>query len=273
MSIKRDFKDKTIVITGAAGGFGQAFSRRFGKQGARIGLLDLNRESLNTCADQLEGEGIESIAQPCDVTDYDQCRDAMNAVKDHFGSIDVLINNAGVTHRSAFVNTDPQVYRRVMDVNLFGSINCAKACANDLIEAKGMIIVISSLAGFLPLYGRTGYSASKHALHGFFDSLRTELKSKGVSVLIACPGFADTNLSKTALDGNGTITSHPRSTVGKVSTTDQVADEVFKAATKNKRLLVMSSAGKTSRIMIKFWPALYDYLMIRSLKSELVGRD
>lgn len=273
MTIKRNFKDKTIVITGAAGGFGQAFARRFGKQGARIGLLDLNRESLNNCVEQLGTEGIESIGHTCDVTNHEQCLEAVNAIKERFGRIDALINNAGVTHRSAFVNTDPEVYRRVMDVNLFGSIYCAKACANDLIENRGMIIVISSLAGFLPLYGRTGYSTSKHALHGFFDSLRTELKSKGVSVLIACPGFADTNFSRTALDGDGTITSHPRSTVGKLSTTDQVADEVFKAATKDKRLLVLSSAGKASRLIIKLWPALYDYLMIRSLKSELVGRD
>jgi short-subunit dehydrogenase len=160
-----------------------------------------------------------------------------------------------------------------MDVNLFGSIHCTKAAINSLIENRGMIIVISSLAGFLPLFGRTGYSASKHALHGFFDSLRTEMKEKGVSVMIACPGFADTDFSRSALDGDGSVTKHPRSTVGRLSSADQVASDIFKAATNNKRLLVMSPAGKVSRLIIKIWPSLYDKLMVRSLKSELEGRD
>jgi NAD(P)-dependent dehydrogenase (short-subunit alcohol dehydrogenase family) len=269
MKTKRTFKDKTVIITGAAGGFGRAFARRFGREGARLGLLDLNQAPLRELEKELQADGIECVTHPCDVTDYDQCKEAFGIFQNRLGGIDCLINNAGLTHRSAFTNTEPEVYRKVMDVNLFGSIHCSKLAIDSLIQRRGIIIVISSLAGFLPLYGRTGYSASKHALHGFFDSLRTEMKSKGVSVMIACPGFADTDFSQSALDGDGTITRHPRSTVGKLSTAEEIAQEVFKAATQNKRLLVMSPAGKASRLIIKMWPPLYDFLMARSLKSEL----
>jgi len=266
---RRDFRDKTVVITGAAGGIGAAFSRCFARAGARLGLLDLESDALRSLEKELAENGVECLAAAGDVTEEDQCIDAMNTLIKRFGGIDVLINNAGITHRSAFSDTDTEVFHRVMDVNFFGSLYCTKAALDSLIERKGLIIVTSSAAGFSPLYGRTGYSASKHALHGLFDSLRTELRSAGVGVMIVCPGFTATGISTSALDRDGTVTSHPQSTVGRVSQPEEVAEAVLRAAARDKRLLVLSTVGRVTRLLNKLFPALHERIMERSLSSEL----
>ena len=269
MGAKRDFKDKCVVVTGATGGMGKAFCRRFGAAGAKLGLLDLESEALSSFEKELTDQNMECVAAACDVTKEDDCRAAMSSVIERFGGIDVLINNAGITHRSSFMDTDIAVYRRVMDVNYFGSLHCAKTSLESLIQRQGIIITISSIAGFSPLYGRTGYSASKHALHGLFESLRTELKAQGVHVMVVCPGFTATGITVNALDADGSPTKHPQSTVGRVATPDEVAESVFRAAERNKRLLVLSMVGRLTWLMTRIAPGLYEWIMTRSLKSEL----
>lgn len=267
--MNREFKDKVVMITGAAGGLGQAFSRAFGRAGAKIGLTDLDQKGLNRISDQLSAEGIESFPLALDVTDEEACRRAVTSIAGRFGRLDVLINNAGISHRSAFAKTQTAVYRKVMDINFFGSLCCAQAALDHLIQKRGLIIVISSLAGFAPLLGRTGYAASKHALHGLFDSLRAELSGTGVGVLLVCPGFTATNIDKSALDSDGRLTTHPQSKVGRVATPASVARAVLRAAEHNRRLLVLSRVGRLSRLVSRLCPALYERLMIRSVRSEL----
>jgi NAD(P)-dependent dehydrogenase (short-subunit alcohol dehydrogenase family) len=269
LAIKRDFKGKVVFITGAAGGMGMALSRRFGIAGAKLGVTDLDADAVHAFSRTLTSEGIASVGIGLDVTDEDACKRVMDEIADQFGGIDLLINNAGITHRSAFRHTDSAVYRRVMDVNYFGSLYCTKAALPQLIKNKGQIVVISSIAGFSPLLGRTGYSASKHALHGLFDSLRTELRSKGVGVTIVCPGFTATNIERNALDGDGRPTTHPQSKVGKTATPESVSEAVYQAACKDKRLLVLSKVGRLTQILTRCFPGFYEWIMARSLKSEL----
>jgi len=266
---KYSVKGKVVIITGAAGGIGQALSRRFGRAGAIVVLLDLERNRVEMLSSEFEAEGITCTGLPLDVTDEEACRNALAAVVKRYGRIDVLINNAGLTHRSAFSETEIDVFRRVMDVNYFGSINCTKAALDQLILNQGIIIVISSVAGFAPLLGRTGYAGSKHALHGLFTSLRAELKRYNVIVTIVCPGFTNTAINIHALDGDGSITTHPQSTVGKAASPDIVANAVYSAAVRKKRLVVLSGIGRLTRIMTRFCPALYEFIMAQSLKSEL----
>jgi len=269
MSAKRLFEDKTVVITGAAGGRGRAFSRRFGRAGAKVGLLDLERDAVASAAGDLRADGIACHGLPCDVTREQDCKDAMAKLVETLGGVDVLINNAGITQRSAFAETATDVFRRVMDVNLFGSLHCTKAALPSLVKRRGLLIVISSIAGFAPLYGRTGYAASKHALHGLFDSLRAELRNEGVGVMIVCPGFVDTHFAFTALDGDGRPTPHPRSTLGRLMSPESVAESVFRAAESGKRLLILSAVGRLTRLVTKISPAFYEWMMVRSLRSEL----
>ncbi|MBW1762700.1 MAG: SDR family NAD(P)-dependent oxidoreductase [Deltaproteobacteria bacterium] len=172
---RRDFHGRTVVITGGAGTIGRALARSFGGAGAKIAVFDLPSSPLNEAQKELQSAGIEAIAVPCDITDTGQVQTAMNTVRGAFGSIDVLINNAGIVHRSAFADTLPDVFRRVMEVNLFGALHCTQACMDDLLAARGLIIAVSSIAGLAPLYGRSGYAASKHAMHGLFESLGAEV--------------------------------------------------------------------------------------------------
>jgi NAD(P)-dependent dehydrogenase (short-subunit alcohol dehydrogenase family) len=266
---RRDFRGRTVVITGGAGAIGRALARSFGGTGAQIAILDLTSSPLSAAREELENSGIEAIALPCDITDTEQVQVAMTTVREAFGSIDVLINNAGMVHRSAFADTRPEVFRRVMEVNLFGAVHCTQACIADLVANHGLIIAISSIAGLAPLYGRSGYAASKHAMHGLFESLGAEVADKGVGVLMVCPSFVESGLEASTLGGDGERITRPRSKVGRLGNPDDVATEVLKAARAGRRRLVLTPVGKTSALLSRIAPGLYERLMIRSLRSEL----
>ena len=259
-----------VVVTGAASGIGAAISRRFAREGARIGLLDMDAKGVQAASDKLRANGVDAVGIRCDVVDEDQCTSAMKEIIGLYGGIDVLVNNAGITQRSAFVDTQTRVYRRVMDVNFFGSLHCTKAALVSLIERKGLIIVIESLAGITPLLGRTGYCASKHALHGLFTSLRSELRATGTHIMLVCPGFVETSLQSRALGGDGRVTTHPQSMAGKPVSAASVAGKIFKGAVKRKHLLVMTPVGKLTYWIHRFAPRLYERLMARQLKEELI---
>ena len=264
------FRDKVVVVTGAAGGIGRAVCRRFGRGGATVAALDVDGPAVRVLAAELSAEGIAASGYACDVTRAEQCVDVMAQIVASCGGIDVLVNNAGITHRSAFAATQIEVFRRVMEVNYFGALHCTKAALASLIARRGLIVVTSSVAGFAPLLGRTGYAASKHALHGLFNSLRTELREVGVGVTIVCPSFTDTNIAGRALDADGSITTHPQSTLGKLARPADVAEGIYRAATQRRRLAVLSPVGKLARVVSTLWPAYYERRMAGRLKSELV---
>jgi NAD(P)-dependent dehydrogenase (short-subunit alcohol dehydrogenase family) len=269
MGRRREFARRVVVVTGAGGGLGGAMARRFAAAGARLALLDLRPDSLAALAAELAQRGVDCLALGCDVSDESACSAAMDAVVARFGGIDVLINNAGITHRSAFEDTDTAVFRRVMAVNFFGPLYGTKAALPSLLERRGLIVTISSIAGIAPLLGRTGYAASKHACQGLFASLRSELAPRGVDVMIVCPGFTRTGLSTSALDADGSVTRHPQSTVGKLATPESVAAAVFTGASRSRRMLVLTPTGKLTMVLGRLWPALYERLMARSLRQEL----
>ncbi|MBW2461852.1 MAG: SDR family oxidoreductase [Deltaproteobacteria bacterium] len=198
---RRSFGNRVVVITGGGGGIGAALGRAFVAEGARVALLDRDTGALGEAVAALpkgRAMGIE-----LDVCDEEACEAVMDQVCSTWGGIDVLINNAGISHRSLFADTEASVVRRVMEVNFFGSVNCTAAALSSITTRKGLIIAISSVAGFAPLIGRTGYCASKHALHGFYGSLRTELRGTGAEVMMVCPSFIATKIETRALSGTG----------------------------------------------------------------------
>ncbi|MBT3258656.1 MAG: SDR family oxidoreductase [Deltaproteobacteria bacterium] len=263
------FKNKVIVVTGAASGIGLAICERFAKAGAALGLLDMDAERLKAAEKKLCDGGVRCLSVPCDVSSRDACNTAIGQILDHFGGIDVLVNNAGITQRSAFVDTDIAVFEKVMAVNFFGSLYCTKAAIHSLIERKGLIIVNESIAGIAPLLGRTGYSASKHALHGLFTSLRTEIRETGAHVMVVCPGFVETHLQTRALGADGRVTQRPQSRVGGQQTPEKVADIIYRGALRRKDLLVLTPVGKLTWWMSRLLPPLYERIMAKQLKSEL----
>lgn len=268
-----DLQNKIAVVTGAASGIGAAISKTFAAEGARLGLLDVDEAAVKAAADDMVSDGMEAIGICCDVARETECETAINAIVAHYGGIDILVNNAGITQRSAFVDTQVDVYRRVMDVNFFGSLHCTKYAISSLIARSGSIIIIESLAGVVPLLGRTGYCASKHALHGLFTSLRAELVGSGVHIMIVCPGFVKTELQTRALGGDGRVTRHPQSTAGRQDSPARVADAVCRAMLKKKNLLVLSPVGKLAYWMSRFAPNFYERLMARQLKAEIIRKS
>ena len=258
-----------MVITGGASGIGLAVAWRVAAAGAVPALLDRDTDGLAECENAFRKAGHDVMVHPCDVSVRHDCEAAIKAVIDRFGGIDVLFNNAGITQRSRFADTRPEVFEKVMAVNFFGSLYCTKAAIDSIVARKGMIIVNESIAGITPLVGRTGYSASKHAMHGLFTSLSAELRNKGVHVMIVCPGFIETNLQKRALGADGTITDRPQTVVGRQDTPQSAAEKIYRAACRKKRLLVLTFMGKLGVWVHKFAPSYYERKVTRLFADEL----
>lgn len=267
----KDLQGKVVAITGGASGIGAALSLEFGLHGSLVALIDVDRKSLKRQVALLQGKNIPAIGLYCDITSERQCTVTIAKIIKKFGGIDILVNNAGITQRSLFIHTKSVVFHKVMAVNFFGALYCTKAAMQSLIERKGMIVVVTSIAGIAPLYGRTGYSASKHALHGLFESLRSELKEYGVGVMMVCPVFTKTNLQTRALAGNGSINVRKRSIVGKEAQPEHVARAIVKAVTKQKRTVVLTLVGKLSYCIAKICPRLYERMMVQSVREEFNG--
>ena len=195
----------------------------------------------------------------------------MKDIRSRLGDIYFLINNAGISHRSPFINTDNSVIEKIMQVNFFGAVYCTKAALADIIKQKGMIITVSSFAGIAPLIARSGYSASKHALHGFFESLRTELTDSGVKIMMVNPVFITTNIGKNSIDGTGKSAAQKRYIIGSESSPDYIAKIILKSAIKGKRFVIPTIQGKFYYLIRRLFPSLYDRLMINKLHGEMVS--
>jgi short-subunit dehydrogenase len=155
-----------------------------------------------------------------------------------------------------------------MDINFWGSVYCTKITLPTITERRGAIVVISSTAGFAPLLGRTGYAASKHALHGFFGTLRTEVPDD-VDVMIAAPSFIDTNLRNHTLGGDGEVTDHPQSRVGRMASPEDVAERIVWGVERRRSTLMVGNVGRLTRYLNALAPGTYERMMARSLRSEL----
>lgn len=269
MQSSQTFSDKVVVVTGAASGIGAAICRKFAFEGAKIGLMDADEKGVKAMEASLKESGFEAFAVKCDVSVEEECSFAIKAFIMRYGGIDVLVNNAGITQRGAFMETRADVYRKVMGINFFGSLYCTKAAIESIVQRKGMIIVIESVAGVSPLLGRSGYCASKHALHGLFTTIRTEIRNAGAHVMIVCPGFVKTNLQTRALGADGNVTKHPQSKVGKQTTPEAVADGIYAAALKRKNMVVLTFMGKLGYLISRIAPIFYEKIMAKQFRSEL----
>lgn len=259
---------KVVLITGGAGGIGAAIARRFGKQGALIALVDLDEQQLRNQVQSLTELGITVKAWTVDVTNHTATTEVVQQVSEHFGSLDLLVLSAGLTQVSLFEHTQADVIRRVMEVNFFGAVNFVQASLPGLIASRGQIVVLSSIAGFAPLIGRTGYCASKHALHGFFDTLRAELTNQSVGVTIVCPSFVATEFATKGLQGDGSQINFDRSTTGRMLQPDQVADAIYRACQRRRPLVVLPGLGKVAYWISRVAPSWYQYMMSKRFSQE-----
>lgn len=264
-----DFKNKVVIITGASSGIGKACAEEFAKRGANLVLAARQYVTLCEVTADLESRyGIRAVAVQTDVSKEQDCEELSKQAVLSFGKIDILINNAGLSMRALFNDLDLSVLKNLMDVNFWGTVYCTKYALPEILKTKGSIIGVSSIAGYRGLPGRTGYSASKFAMNGFMESLRTELLKTGVHVLVACPGFTASNIRVTALAKDGAAHGETSMEEGKMVTADVVAASIVDGIAARKRTLIMTGQGKLTVWLNKLLPALTDKLVFNHFTKE-----
>jgi short-subunit dehydrogenase len=261
-------KDKIVVITGGSSGIGKALAEAFGENGSKVLITGRNKSDLDQTVLELEKKGIHIHGFIADVSqEEDNKKMAAQAIK-LFGRIDILINNAGITMRALFEDLDLNVVKKVMDINFYGALFATKACLPEIIKNKGSVVGISSIAGFRGLPGRTGYSASKFALNGFLEVLRTEMLHRGVHVLTACPGFTASNIRNQALTKDGSIQGESPRDENSMMTAKECGAYIYDAVQKRKKFLVLTTQGKLAVWINKLFPSLADKLVYKAMAKE-----
>lgn len=264
--VSKVFDRKVVLITGGCAGIGRALAERLAQAGARLVLLDLDQVALDSLVQHLaDHHNAEALGLRCDVSDAEAVQRAMALVIERYGGIDVLVNNAGITHRSCVADTSLTVFQRVMAVNFYGALHCTQAALPSLIARRGQIIVLSSLSQYAPVPDRGAYNASKHALHGLFETLRGELQGTGVHVMLVCPGYTATDLRKNVLVGDGSTAPQPALALGRVASPQDVAEAIYQGALRRRRLLVLSNLDWRSQLLARCFPRLYQSLLLPRL--------
>jgi short-subunit dehydrogenase len=263
-----DLINKVVIVTGATSGIGESCAKIFGKQGAKIAITGRNQLKLDNALVKLQKEGIECMGVLADAGSEMDNKKMAETVIAHYGKIDILINNAGISMRALFLDLDMEVFRKVMDTNFWGAVYATKYCLNEIIKNRGSVIAVSSVNGFRGTPARTAYTASKYAMNGFFESLRTEVMKKGVHVLVACPGFTASNIRKNALLGDGSIQAESPREENRMMTSDEVAYEILKATLKKKRDIVLTREGKMASFLNKWVPGMMDRVVYNHMAKE-----
>jgi short-subunit dehydrogenase len=253
------FSNKMVVITGGSDGIGKALTEAFLKKGAKVATCGRNQQKLDNLVH--ENPGLALFTMIADVSKEEDCKNFINSAAEKFGGIDILINNAGISMRALFKDTDLATLKNVMDINFWGTVYCTKFALNSIIERKGTIVGVSSIAGYRGLPGRSGYSASKHAVNGWLEALRTELLDTGVNVMWVCPGFTASNIRNAALNKEAKPQGVSPMDEGKMMSAEECAQHILHAIEKRKRTLVLTFNGKQTVFMNKFFPNLADKLV------------
>ncbi len=260
-------KNKVVVITGASSGIGRALAIEFASKGARLTLGSRRTELLEVLRNELHTA--EILIQKTDVSNEKDCRILIDETIKRFGQIDVLINNAGISMRALFEDVDLNVIRNLMDVNFYGTVYCTKFALPHLLKTKGSLVGVISIAGYVGLPGRTGYSASKFAIRGFLDTVRIENLKKGLHVLVAAPGFTASEVRKAALTEDGSQQGETPRDESQMMSAQDCARHIVRAVEKRKRSLILTfTEGKLTVFLGKFFPALLDKLTYNHMTKE-----
>jgi short-subunit dehydrogenase len=253
------FQNKVVAITGGTDGIGKALVDALIQRGAKIATCGRNHDKLYAL--QMEYTNVLLHTVTCDVSIEQDCQRFIQSTIDTLGGIDILINNAGISMRALVSDADVDVIKKVMDVNFYGSVYCTKFALDSIISRKGTIVGISSIAGYRGLPGRSGYSASKFALQGWLEALRTEMMDKDVHVMWVSPGFTASNIRNTALDAAGNSQKESPMDENSLMSAADCAFHILSAVEHRKRSLVLTFTGKRTVLLNRFFPSIADRLV------------
>ena len=270
---------KVVIITGASSGIGLAAAKAFAAKGDCVVLAARNIEKLRSTVAVLSNKYGETarvsnnrvtrfLAVETDVTKEEDCKNLIEKAIENYGRIDVLVNNAGISMRAMFRDLNLSVIKNLMDVNFWGTVYCTKYALPYLLDVKGSVVGVISIAGFKGLPARTGYSSSKFAVYGFIDTLRIEHLKDGLHVMIFAPGFTASNIRITALTADGSPQGKTPRSEGNMMSAESVAQRLVKGVYKRKRQVVLTPIGKLTVWLNKFFPRLVDRLEYNYMKKE-----
>lgn len=249
-------KDKVVVVTGASSGIGKAIAEAAYNDGAMIAVCARKLQVLQEVFAAYDTKRVLCIQ--VDVKNTDDCKQFVDETVAKWGAIDVLVNNAGLSMRALFEDADISVIRELMEVNFFGTVHMTKYALPFILKQKGVILGVSSIAGYRGLPARTGYSASKFALQGFLESLKTELLHTGTHVMWVCPGFTTSNIRNVALASDGNTQGETPLDEQKLMSAEECAEYIITAIKNRKRTIVMTFMGKLTVFMNKLFPSFVD---------------
>lgn len=235
------FTDKVVIITGASSGIGEALARQMAALQAKVVLAARSTEKIEAIAEEL---GSNALAITVDVSKENDCQRLIEESITHFGRIDILVNNAGISMRAAFEDVDLQVLHRLMDVNFWGCVYCSKYALPHLLKSKGSLVGVSSIAGYVGLPCRTGYSASKFAMNGFLETLRAEYQYQGLHVMTFAPNFTASNVRFSALTADGSPQGATPRKEEKMMSAEDCAKCLIKGLRHRRKQMVLTLLGK-----------------------------
>lgn len=262
-------KDKVVIITGASSGIGRSLALEYAKKGSWVVIAARNLSKLEEVGNEIKQLGAEVLIVRTDVASETECVRLINETVNRFGTIDILINNAGISMRALFKDLDLEVIRKLMDANFWGTVYCTKYALPYLLKSKGTVVGVISVAGHIGLPGRTGYSASKFAVRGFLDTLRVENLKTGLHVLVVAPGFTSSNIRNTALLADGSQQGHTPRDENAMMSPDRVARRIYKAVKHHRRQLILTFfEGKLAVFMKQLMPRLVDWQTYNEMAKE-----
>lgn len=256
------FENKVVWITGASSGIGEATAYQFAKEGAKLILSARREDELLRVKKNTSLPDNQVFILPIDVEKIDEIPQKAKLAIEHFGKIDVLFNNAGISQRGSVIETDMAVYEKIMNLNFFGVVALTKAVLPAMQHQKsGHIAVTSSISGKLSTPMRSGYCASKHALHGFFDALRSEVYQDNIGVTLICPGYIHTNISLNAVAADGSKFGKMDENQANGMSPEECATRIVDAIYKNKQEVYMGGKEVLGVYLKRFFPKLLSKLV------------
>lgn len=262
------FKDKVVVITGASSGIGLACSRLFGSYGSKVVMAARSIEKLQAEEASVSPVSENVLCVRTDVSKEEDCRNLVAKTVAVFGGIDILINNAGISMRAMFTDLDLSVIKSLMDVNFWGTVYCTKAALPYLLERKGSVVGVISIAGYTALPARTGYSSSKYAIRGFLDTLRIEHLYDGLHVMVFAPGYTSSNVRNAALTADGSPQGNTPLDESKLMSAEDCARHLAKGLYKRKSAVTLTALGKLVIFFHRLFPNLTDRLTYAYISRE-----
>jgi NAD(P)-dependent dehydrogenase (short-subunit alcohol dehydrogenase family) len=266
----RELRQHVVILTGASSGIGRALARQLAERGAWLALaarsVDELDDAVRECRAVGERAGARAIALPTDVADEAQCRALVERTVAEYGRIDTLVNNAGISMWARFdALRDLEGIERIMRVNYMGAVHCTFHALPHLKRSRGRLVAVSSLAGKAGVPTRTGYAASKHAMAGFFDSLRIELADEGISVTMIYPGFVATGVRRHAVGPDGRPLGESPVQEDAVMTAEACAARIVRAMERREREVVMTARGRVGQWVRLVAPGLTDRIAARAI--------